>query len=102
MRIITKARLREFWQTHPQARTPLEDWYRAIDKARWKNVDDVRQIFSTADLVKVRSGGTVTVFNIGGNKFRLIAAIHYDVQKVYVLLVMTHEEYTRDAWKERL
>jgi mRNA interferase HigB len=49
----------------------------------------------------VRSGNTVTVFNIGGNKWRLIAAIHYNTKIVYILSVMTHEEYDVDKWKEK-
>jgi mRNA interferase HigB len=102
MRVITKARLKEFWETHPQARTPLEDWYRITEKALWESIEDVRQIYPAADSVKVKSGGVVTIFNIGGNKYRLVAAVHYNTKRVYVLQIMTHEEYSRDAWKDRL
>ncbi|MFH0823069.1 MAG: type II toxin-antitoxin system HigB family toxin [Pseudomonadota bacterium] len=101
MRVITKAGLQGFWETYPQAGTPLEDWYRVADKARWKSLEDVRRTYPAADLAKVKSGGTVTIFNIGGNKYRLVAAIHCNSQRVYVLHVMTREEYSRNAWKER-
>jgi len=101
VRVITKARLKEFWETHPQARTPLEDWYRVADKARWENIEDVRRTYPASDLVKIRSGGTVTIFNIAGKKYRLIAAVHYNTKRIYVLQIMTHEEYSQDAWKDR-
>ena len=101
MRVITKARLKRFWETHPQARTALEDWYRVAEKARWQSIEDIRRAYPAADVAKVKSGGTVTIFNIGGNKYRLVAAVHYNAKRVYVLHIMTHEEYSRDAWKER-
>lgn len=101
MRVIARGMLIKFWELHEQARRPLEEWWTLVVKARWTNFDDVRRIYSSADQVKVRSGNTVTVFNIGGNKYRLIAAIHYNSQKVFVREVMTHEEYGKGAWKER-
>jgi len=79
----------------------LEEWYDTLSKARWQNLDDVRKIYPSADLVKVKSGKSVTIFNLGGNKYRIIASIHYNTQVVYLLNVMTHAEYSRDSWKEK-
>lgn len=90
-----------FWEIHRQSRVPLEEWYDTLSKARWKNLDDVRKIYPSADLVKVKSGKSVTIFNLGGNKYRIIASIHYNTQVVYLLNVMTHAEYSRDSWKEK-
>ena len=101
MRIITRGRLKEFWELHQQARTPLENWYRISEKARWENLDDVRLTFPTADLAKVKSGGVVTIFNIGGNKYRLVAAVHYNTKTIYILQIMTHADYSRGVWKDR-
>lgn len=101
MRVITKARLKQFWARHPQAKTPLEDWYRVAEKARWESIADIRRIFPSSDLTKIKSGGTVTIFNIGGNKYRLVAAVHYHSQRIYILQILTHEEYSRGVWKER-
>jgi mRNA interferase HigB len=64
-------------------------------------MSDVRRVFPTADAVKVKSGRTATVFNIGGNKYRLIASIHYNRGKVFILHILTHAEYTKDTWKEK-
>ncbi len=101
MRVIAKGMLVKFWEIHEQARKPLEEWWALAAKARWTNFDDVRRIFASSDQVKAKSGNTVYVFNIGGNKYRLIAAIHYKSQKVFIREVLTHEEYSKGTWKER-
>ena len=99
MRIISKPRLQSFGDAHSQAKTPLEDWPYIAKNAEWKNIDDVRKIYQNADPVQVKSGKTVTVFNIGGNKYRLITAIHYNAQKVFIFALMTHAEYSKNLWK---
>ncbi len=71
-------------------------------RATWRNFADVRATFGQTDQVKVNSGQTVCVFDIGGNKFRLVAFVSYAKAKVYVLIVMTHKEYDREHWKEAL
>ena len=101
MRVIVKGRLLEFWKGHSQAQRPLEEWYAVTDKAKWTSFDDLRKTFSSADQVRVRSGRMVTVFNIAGNNYRLVAAIHYNTQKVFILEVMTHDEYSKGTWKRR-
>jgi len=66
------------------------------------DIDDLRKVFPSADGVRVYSGRTATVFNIGGNKYRLITAIHYNAQRVYVMRFLTHSEYSKDTWKDNL
>src|SRR5438309_5182540 len=102
MRIITRKRLREFGRRHPDAAVPLEKWYRLLREAEWENLQELRRVYPHADLVRVASGNLVTVFNICGNKYRLIAAVHYNRQRVYVLRLVTHAEYSKDFWKKGL
>ena len=102
MNVITRKRIRDFATRHPDAGTALELWYRVTRAAHWASIHDVRLVFPTADAVTVKSGNTVTVFNIGGNKYRLVAAIHYNAGRVYVLRILTHAEYDKGAWKNTL
>ena len=92
--IITRKRLAEFARTHPAARAPLNAWFAIVRKTDYASFAGLRITFPSADQV-----GRFTVFNIGGNKFRLIAAIHYNRQKVYIRHVLTHAEYSRGAWR---
>ena len=102
MWIIKPATIREIARDNPQAETALVRWLRIARTARWEHLADVRAVFRAADEVKVSSGRSVVVFNIGGNKYRLIAAIHYNTGKLYVLGFMSHREYSLDRWKESL
>ena len=102
MRIIKPARLREYWVAHARAKRPLEGWCAVVKGVTWRNLVELRRTFGSADEVKVRSGKSVIVFNIGGNNYRLICAVHYDREKVFVLRFMTHAEYDKDNWKGTL
>jgi mRNA interferase HigB len=102
MRIIALKTLKSFWTKYPDAEEPLRLWYKTTEKAHWTSFIKVRETFGTADTAKVYSGNTVTIFDIGGNKYRLITSIHYDVFCVYAMLVLTHKEYDRNKWKEQL
>lgn len=104
VRIITWRALRVFGERCPAAAAPLRAWYKLTSRATWRSFADVRATFGQTDQVKVRSGQTVCVFDIGGNKFRLIAFISYPKGKVYILRVMTHKEYDRGGqrWKDDL
>ena len=84
----------EFARTHPDARAPLNAWFTIVRKTDYTSFADLRATFPSADQVS-----RFTVFNIGGNKFRLIAAIHYNRKKLYIRHVLTHAEYDRDAWR---
>jgi mRNA interferase HigB len=95
MHIITRKRLNEFAAAHPDAKSALQQWYRRIKEGSFQNFAELREVFPSADQV-----GKLTVFNIGGNKVRLIAAIHYNRQKVYIRAVLTHSEYDEGKWKE--
>ena len=94
MHIITKRRLRDFWRKYPDAQSSLEYWYTLTKAAQWQNPAELKLIFPTADLV-----GRLTVFNIAGNKYRLIARIEYRWQKVYIRHVLIHAEYDKGNWK---
>ena len=105
MRIISHVKLKRFWQTpqHHDAEKSLTQWYDITDSAEWRNPAEVKQSFgATVDFVKVRSGNTVAVFDIHNNKYRLVAAIHYDHPRVFVLRIMTHKDYDRNHWKDEL
>jgi mRNA interferase HigB len=102
MRIIKPGRVREFQALYPAATSSLEHWLQNALAGRWKHLVDVRKTFPHADEVKVASGRRVVIFNIKKNDFRLITAIHYNMGKIFVLMLMNHAEYDRDAWKDLL
>lgn len=99
MRVISLKLLREFWERHPDAQRPLREWYKTALQAQWRNLQDVRRWYPHAD--GVADGNEVlTVFNIGGNKYRLIARIRYDYQLINVRTVLTHRGYDAGKWRE--
>ena len=100
VRVISLKRLREFWQRHPDAETPLRQWYKLAIHARWQSLQQLRADLPQADGVTNSRGETLTVFNIGGNKYRLIARIRYDYELINIRDVLTHAEYDRGKWKE--
>jgi mRNA interferase HigB len=102
MRVISPKKLRSFWQQHPPAERPLRFWLRVAEAATWRSFAETRATFGSADIVQVKSGATVTVFDVGGNKYRLIGAVHYNTQTLFVLRVFTHREYDRTNWKNEL
>jgi mRNA interferase HigB len=95
LHVISKKKLRDFWEQHADAQVPLDNWFRVAKKAAWQSIAEVKAIFPHAD-----AAYTCTVFNIGGNKYRLIVEIRYDRQVIYVKHVLTHKEYDQDAWKK--
>ena len=94
MHVITRKRLNEFADKHPDAKPSLAHWYSIMRKGRFANFPKLRETFPHADQV-----GNFTVFNIGGNKARLIAAVHYNRKKIYIRHVLTHKEYDMGKWK---
>jgi mRNA interferase HigB len=100
VRVIAVKPLREFWERHPDAKRPLRLWYKTALRAEWTSLQDVRRTYPHADAVRTRGGGLLTVFNVTGNKYRLIARIRYDYRLINVRAVVTHEQYSRGAWKE--
>jgi mRNA interferase HigB len=102
VRVISWRALREFGARWPAATGPLRTWHKLTLAASWRKFADVKATFGQTDQAKVRSGQTVCVFDVGGNKFRLVAFVSYAKEKVYVLRVMTHKEYDRgrQSWKD--
>jgi mRNA interferase HigB len=92
MRVISNRSLVEFAERHPEARVALQMWRKTIEAGSFPNFAKLRQAFNATDRV-----GDFYVFDIGGNKFRLVAAVLFNVQKLYVRHVLTHKEY--DKWK---
>ena len=99
MRVISKARLKQFWQVpgYRDAEGPLRAWYTHVNSktVSWHSLGDVKAQFGSASLV-----GSCVVFNIGGNKYRLVTRILYPSQKVFILRIMPHVEYDEDQWKD--
>ena len=102
MRIIKRSRIAEWAEEREDAATALFAWYAVARRARWRNLHEVRRDFRSADGVSVDSGKTVVVFNIRGGHYRMIVAIHYNTQRVYMLRFLTHREYDMDLWKRQL
>jgi mRNA interferase HigB len=99
MRIISKARLRAFWETPDchDSEGLLRAWHTHVSNksVAWQTWGDVKADFGTASLV-----GNCVVFNVGGNKYRLVTRILYPSQKVFILKVMAHAEYDANKWKQ--
>jgi mRNA interferase HigB len=95
MRIITKRRLADFYTIHADAKKNLLTWAKTIRIATWQNLVELREAFPSADLVS-----NFTVFNIGGNKYRLIVYIDYEDQIIFIRHILTHAEYDKDDWKD--
>jgi mRNA interferase HigB len=95
MHVISRKRLNEFAEKHPDAKASLAHWFGLMKRGVFSNFVELRSAFPSADQVD-----KLTVFNIGGNKVRLIAAIHYNRRRIYVRSVLTHAEYDEQSWKE--
>lgn len=94
MRIISYGKIGEFYELHPESQPSLDAWYDITADADWKTFADVRKTFRRADVY-----GTCTIFDVGNNKYRLIAWVSYKTHKVFIRSVMTHAEYDKDKWK---
>jgi mRNA interferase HigB len=94
LRIVGRETIAEFQRNHPDSVAPLDRWVIVVEAVSWKNPAEVRATFGSADLV-----GRKVVFNIGGNKYRLIAAISFEIRIVFVEAVLTHSEYDKEKWK---
>ena len=91
MHVISEKPLRDFWTTHRDAEPALRAWLQAAKAAEWTRFADIRLTFRDADQV-----GKFTVFNIVGNKYRLVAVTYFNRGKLYVRHILTHAEYMRD------
>jgi mRNA interferase HigB len=102
VRIVKERFLRDAAEQYPKAARYLAAWTKTVRLAAWRSLADVRQTYASADLVRVGSGKHVFVFNVCGNAFRLIVAMHFDRQMAYTLRFLTHAEYSKDNWKHEL
>lgn len=96
MHVIAKRALEDFWRVHPVAQSAFEAWYKLIHQGSFSTFTELLQTFGSADYV-----APYTIFNAGGNHFRIITAIHYNRQKVYIRHVFTHAEYDRWCRQQR-
>ena len=95
MHVISEKQLKVFWDRHPNAEESLRSWVKLIELHRFRNFAELRRLFPQADQV-----GRLTVFNIGGNKFRLVAHMHFNTGKVFVRFIGSHADYDRGDWKK--
>lgn len=94
MRIIAKSTLRKFWESSVQysgAKAPIEAWYAEAKKAKWQTPQDIKKQFRTVSILK----NSRAIFNIGGNKYRLIVAIDYYRQTIFIRFIGTHQQYNK-------
>jgi mRNA interferase HigB len=106
MRVIKVLTLDAYAKVHSRAASSLKIWRTVVKAVAWRNFNDVRATFASADKVRLPSGRSVFIFNIAGNEFRLITAIHFTPKnpkqgRVYVRELMTHAEYDKNEWKEK-
>jgi mRNA interferase HigB len=95
MHIISRKALKAFWEKHPDSQSSLLRWFKIVQKTDFDSFADLRTVFPSADKVD-----RWIIFNIGGNKYRLITSVHFNRHKVYIRHVLTHAEYDRGAWKK--
>lgn len=94
MHIISQKRIFEAQQKFPQVANALNSWYRIMKKNHFFNFTELKKTFGSIDKV-----GNLYIFDIGGNKLRLLANIHFNRQKIYVRYILTHKEYDNNHWK---
>lgn len=94
MHVITKKRIVEARIAYPNCASALDAWYSVISKNNFFNFAELKQTFNSADKV-----GNLYVFDIGGNKLRLIASIHFNRQKIYIRSILSHKEYDTGNWR---
>jgi mRNA interferase HigB len=97
LRIISKKKLRDYWSNNAQAELPLTEWYLKMKHYKAGNLSQLRKQFNSVDAVH-----GYTIFNIGGNNYRLITAIHYNMQYCYIRAIWTHAEYSKPTNQAKL
>ncbi len=91
MRIIARKTLRDFWERHPDAEQPLRAWFSESEHASWENSKDIKARYPAASFLTANR----IVFNIKGNRYRLIVHVRYDMGRIYIRFVGTHAEYDK-------
>jgi mRNA interferase HigB len=97
--VISQKALRDFGRKHADAAMPLRAWLKLARHGSFRKLAELKRTFANVDLVPVK-GRDFYVFNIGGNKYRLIAAIHFNTQKLFVRQILVHSEYDTERWKK--
>jgi mRNA interferase HigB len=101
--VISRRKLRDFYNASPERKHhagAFEDWFQLARKARWRNFEDTKATFGQTDVAKGVKGRTATIFDIGGNKYRIVAHVDYLRQTVLIAAVMHHREYDKNNWKK--
>lgn len=91
MHVISRLKLIKFWEKHKDAETPLRVWFKKVEQAKWKNVNELKADFPSADYV----GNDRVVFDVKGNKYRIVVLVFFSGQKMFIRFVGTHAEYDK-------
>ncbi|WP_299215105.1 type II toxin-antitoxin system HigB family toxin [uncultured Aquimarina sp.] len=91
MRVLKRKTLLDYWKKNPESKKHLEIWFSILNKESFNSPNEIKQIFGSADFI----GENIAIFNIAGNKYRLIARIRYDIQITYIRFIGTHAEYDK-------
>lgn len=94
MRIISERTLRQFTETNASSRSSINEWIRIVRAADWSNFADIKRTFNSADICR-----QCVVFNVGGNKFRVIAKIAFRIKVVFIRKILTDRDYDQNAWR---
>jgi mRNA interferase HigB len=97
MHVISIQKLRTFWLQNPSAEKPLRIWYKLLEGCQASNYVELKQTFNSADVLD-----NFTIFDVGGNKYRVIVQIFYQYGRAYIKEVLTHGDYSEGSWKRRL
>jgi len=101
--VISRKKLRDFYTARPERKlhaAAFDNWFRIARKAHWRDFQDAKATFGQTDAAKGDTGRTATIFDIGGNKYRVVAHVDYTRQTVKIEAVMDHREYDRGVWKK--
>jgi mRNA interferase HigB len=91
MRIISRKILKEFWRSHSDAEEPLKAWFYDVSHSNWSSPTDIKQIYGNATIV----ANNRVVFNIKGNRYRLVVHVRYDLGIIFIRFIGTHQEYDK-------
>jgi mRNA interferase HigB len=93
MRVVSRGTLRDFWRKHTDAEGPLKAWFVEVSRSEWKTMVDIRRQYATASVIDNER----VVFNVGGNKYRLVVKLWFPGQVVWIKFIGTHGSYDRIA-----
>lgn len=91
MRVIAKSTLRAFWEKHGDAEVPLKTWYKIVERADWKDTHEVKKVYADASVI----GNNRVVFNIKGNRYRIVVYVIFKLRKVFIRFVGSHQQYDK-------